>query len=359
MKEQQSRIYYFDIMKAFAILAVVITHVAGSSWYHIVDMENVAANGFDKAGFVVSSIWLGLAKCGVPIFLMTSGALLLQKSYSIKQIYKRIGLLAVSLVIMLMTYEITVSLCDAESSQLSVINVLRNTMTDLLLGTGPTYSWYLYTLIGIYIILPILKVYVDAVNEQIYRYTLLIIWIVSSVIPFVMLIIPADISMSVQMLLMGTNTFSGFVGYFLLGYYLEKYDLRVPESMLAILGVLGIGIATYLVVMNPGTMEDYMRYYMPGVVIYGVAMYVLIRRLAQRLQDTKIYGVLSDLGTKTLGIYMLHMPVVMVLDKYIDLNNYCTVNLIWEVPAFSFAVLIITYIIVCIMRLIPGVQRVV
>lgn len=359
MKEQQSRIYYFDIMKAFAILAVVITHVAGSSWYHIVDMENVAANGFDKTGFVVSSIWLGLAKCGVPIFLMTSGALLLQRSYSIKQIYKRIGLLAVSLVIMLMVYEITVSLCDAGSSQLSVINVFRNTMTDLLLGTGPTYSWYLYTLIGIYIILPILKVYVDAVNETIYRYTLLIIWIVSSVIPFVMLIIPADISMSVQMLLMGTNTFSGFVGYFLLGYYLEKYDLRVPERILAILGVLGIGIIICLVVINPGIMEDYMRYYMPGVVIYGVAMYVLIRRLAQRFQDTKICGVLSDLGTKTLGIYMLHMPVVMMVDKYIDLNNYCTVNLIWEVPAFSFAVLIITYIIVCIMRRIPGVQRVV
>lgn len=357
MREQRSRIYYFDIMKAFAILAVVITHVAGSSWYAIVDMENVAANGFDKFGFIASTIWLGLAKCGVPIFLMTSGALLLQKSYSIKQIYKRIGLLAVSLVIMLMVYEMTMLLCDAGSSQLSVINVFRNTMTDLLLGTGPTYSWYLYTLIGIYIILPILKVYVDAVNETIYRYTLLIIWIVSSVIPFVMLIIPADISMSVQMLLMGTNTFSGFVGYFLLGYYLEKYDLRVPERFLAILGVLGIGIVICLVVINPGIMEDYMRYYMPGVVIYGVAMYVLIRRLAQRLQDTKARGILSDMGTKTLGIYMLHMPVVMILGYMgVAAEYYCEAI---SIPVIALIVLLFTYGIVSLLRLIPVINRLV
>ena len=60
MREQRSRIYYFDIMKAFAILAVVITHAVGNSWYHIVDMENVAANGFDKAGFVIDDYAYGI-----------------------------------------------------------------------------------------------------------------------------------------------------------------------------------------------------------------------------------------------------------------------------------------------------------
>jgi surface polysaccharide O-acyltransferase-like enzyme len=170
-----------------------------------------------------------------------------------------------------------------------------------------------------------------------------------------MLIIPADISMSVKMLLMGTNSFSGFVGYFLLGYYFEKYDVRISNVIMLPLGLAGIIIANAMVVINPAAMEDYMRYYMPTVMLYGVAIYLWIRKLAKGLQDNRIATLLGDVGARTLGIYMLHMPVIILLEKAgIVAEKYYE---LFSIPVLSLAVLLIAYGLTVILRRIPVIKH--
>ena len=72
------RIFYYDFLRAFAIFAVILCHVDGIIGYSFWNLK-VALPG----------LLTTIALTGVPIFLMLSGALLLNKEYSLKEFFKK------------------------------------------------------------------------------------------------------------------------------------------------------------------------------------------------------------------------------------------------------------------------------
>ena len=64
------RILYFDFLRIFATLAVMVLHVAAQNWYgtSVPSFEWQTFNFFDS-----------IVRWGVPIFVMISGALFLNK----------------------------------------------------------------------------------------------------------------------------------------------------------------------------------------------------------------------------------------------------------------------------------------
>ena len=341
------RIKYLDILKAIAILAVIVIHVAGESWYICLHEES-----FDLFKWQVLLVWLGLAKCGVPIFIMVSGALLLKKDYTVCDIVKRIMIIVGSIILMATVGEMTnIFLGNVQSD-----NPILDIASQVIHGTVPTYGWYLYTLIGFYLALPFFKAFVNGANEDQYRYTLILIFAFSSIIKFVQMF-DADNSMGdlVEMLDMGIGYLSGFMGYFLMGYYMENHRIRVPEWMIYVGGIIGIGVSIVISLGNPARMEDYISYPMPGVVIYSVSMYMIYKKLAHRLSEMPVGKFLADLGSKTLGIYMFHMSLIKVLEYYgVMAKNY---NVILSVPVMSLVILIVMYMIVSALKLIPGLRK--
>ena len=344
MKKEREKT--FDIMKCFAIFAVVVTHVSGDIWYGYLDGET-----FDINGFVQSSIWLGVAKYGVPVFLMISGALLLRKTYATKDVAKKATMTVGSLVFLLVVYYIVEAIVETRNFGI----VFQKVAKGLVMGTGPIYYWYLYVLFGIYLILPFLKVLVDGITRGQYIYLLCLIFLSTAALPLVLLVVPYDISTLIKMLEMGLQNMSGYVGYFLLGYYLEKYEEKNGKWFIYLMGMIGIYTAVYLGCHQAEFMEEYMSYTMPGVVMYGAMMYLLLRRSARFLANTKLASVLSSVGQKTLGIYIIHMPVLMVLYS-LGFNPGDMLPAV-SIPIASVIVLVISYILVSGMRLIPGVRR--
>ena len=74
------RIRYFDQLRAFAILAVVILHVSGQNFRNI---------DIHSGDWFAMNIWESMSRWGVPVFAMISGALFLNREISLKMIYGR------------------------------------------------------------------------------------------------------------------------------------------------------------------------------------------------------------------------------------------------------------------------------
>ena len=78
MNKVKERIFYFDEIRALAILLVLLVHT--SKWF--------AANQTPHTLFWTFPTYLGgIGNLGVQLFIMISGALLLGKDISIKKLY--------------------------------------------------------------------------------------------------------------------------------------------------------------------------------------------------------------------------------------------------------------------------------
>ena len=80
----KKRILSYDVIRIVAIFAVVMVHVV--SIY-------LRRAPVDSVEFITANVWGSLARIGVPMFVMLSGALLLneERSYSYKTMGKQIG----------------------------------------------------------------------------------------------------------------------------------------------------------------------------------------------------------------------------------------------------------------------------
>ncbi len=75
---QIDRTVYFDYLRVVAILAVVFLHVSDSNWY------TTDVNGLQWQTF---NFFNGITRWGVPVFVMISGSLFLNREVSLKRMY--------------------------------------------------------------------------------------------------------------------------------------------------------------------------------------------------------------------------------------------------------------------------------
>lgn len=80
------------------------------------------------------------------------------------------------------------------------------------------HLWFLYVIIAIYLILPVLKVYIAGASQKNLQYYLLLCFIVTSVFSYISKFHEITVDIKVE-------AATGYIGYFLLGYYLHRYGL--------------------------------------------------------------------------------------------------------------------------------------
>ena len=140
------RMMYLDILKIIACFFVIINHSSLSLFNY---------TGFTKTSVLIYSIAFSMCKTAVPIFIMVTGALILnKKEYTIKNSLKNLIRVLVPL-ILISLYLYT------KHNDLS-LEVIVKFIEDPLM----TLYWYLYMLLGLYLILPILNKMVKNLQKK-------------------------------------------------------------------------------------------------------------------------------------------------------------------------------------------------
>ena len=94
---------------------------------------------------------------------------------------------------------------------MSVLEVALSMMKTIYVDTTFLHLWFLYALIGIYLVVPVLRIYVSAASLQNLAY-FLVIWLIGNTgFEYVTKISGYETNYTIPVV-------TGFVGYFVLGY---------------------------------------------------------------------------------------------------------------------------------------------
>ena len=93
---------------------------------------------------------------------------------------------------------------------------------------GHGVLWFMYTLIGLYLLTPIISPWLAKASRRELEFYLLL-WAITLCYPLLQLIINIDTTVTGPL-----YYFTGYAGYFLLGHYLHKYPDALPLKHLAL-----------------------------------------------------------------------------------------------------------------------------
>jgi surface polysaccharide O-acyltransferase-like enzyme len=336
-----------DLIRFVAIVLVIVLHASVESFssMHLSFAQEVMY-------WWTSTIYNSVAMPCVPLFIMLSGAFLLQPSkvnepirVFLRKRFTRLGFAFAfwSVVYFAWSYFIN-------GLPLSLSSVVQG-----LLG-GPYYHmWFIYLIVGLYLITPMLRVIVARGERKIVRY-LIVLWFLGVVIvPFMQLITPYEFNN-------GIFVVGGWIGYYLLGYYLLKTKAR----LLGLYGLLVVGFVSTMIgawfLSFP--FNSVGRYYFffdsltINVVLASVALFLILNRYPVDWPGPKhpyVRRIIGAISANTLTIYLFHIIILESLQKgFFGFRISLTIiNPIVEVPIAAAFTLFISLGLVLIMKKVP------
>lgn len=336
------RLKWVDWLKALAIIGVIGIHCTS------ILLDN---------NFLFSFKWYQGVICGsifryaIVTFIMASGYLLLRKVQPITVIPKRLKRILIPFIFWLILYAIIkVAFKGVIGPTWNIFDLLTFIARGFLDPLGVSVQfWYIYMILGLYVLSPILSRWIQNAKLEEIEY-LLLIWAIISLVQFIGL---------KSLLLDYLRYFTGAIGYFVLGYYLTIKDnsylknpyfglkLFIIGSLITIIGTITlshiIGHQT-LFFIQLGDLT-------PGAFLQGVGLFIILYNMDYERIPPRINTYITKISKDSYGIYLVNILIVNVLNK-IGLLNFEAITIIM-VFIMVFAVLIISDILLDIMSKIP------
>ncbi|MGN0533986.1 MAG: acyltransferase [Eubacterium sp.] len=307
-----NRIYYLDALRVIACLAVVMIH--SSSQY--------VAKDFGSLNFWVANICDGLSRIGVPLFVMISGAVMLDENYgyTAKKLINHIKKMVVFFVFWSGIYCIIFQIID------KIINHKAIRISDIMgsFVRGHFHLWYVYLIIGLYLIVPLLRLWVKKENKKYVEYFIVLSVIFTFLVPqiisvcsnFTNILEPLSVIMENKLYL---EYVGGYTTYFLLGWYIHNYDVK-NKNVIYILGIISLIVTVFgtyaLSVANGKSLPLYDYLYL-NILLQAVTTFQFVKsRLIHIKRDNKFVNIISK---NSLGIYAIHIAVITALQKVTEM----------------------------------------
>ena len=301
------RLAYADLLRAMSAIAVIILHLAGSQ---------LAAVPVDSRSFTVLNLYDALVRWCVPIFLMLSGAFLLdpKKSERLSRLFFRMLRIFVALVFWAAVYALANHVATGGSLSLAGF---RQALWNAVLGSTHYHLWFLYTILGLYLVTPILRAFVRGASRSDFHYFFLLTFLLVSLLPLLLRLRPSQ-TISLYLNRLDIHLVLGYVGYYVAGYYLKTYTLsRLAEAIIYVLGVFG-GVATVCGTRALSLAQDSFNdllygYTTPNVVFMAVAVFVLFRYVLGISEERNRKQRMAGVARISFGIYLVHDLFIMLL----------------------------------------------
>lgn len=355
----KTHIVYFDILRVLSIFAVVVLHVAGDLFF------NNHPNSFS---WEMANMYNGLTRWSVPVFVMISGALFLnpKRNVSLPQIYsKNIFHLAFILVLWSLFY--TVLNFALNPSGRNPLNLIEG------LVLGEFHLWFLYMLLGLYILVPLLRPICE--KDILMRYFLILSFVFSFLPSFIFMVeiglnlafphpIFSESFKILKTLLEKKINFHfalGYTSYFVLGYYVYKNTLSpITRKILYVLGLAGC-IAPILFGQFISQKAIFIfDFYTESntslpILFTSLAIFVFAKQhwYSATPKLTKFFHYISK---RVLGIYLIHVAILNSFSHFFDPFHTHITPLI-SIPLVALIIFIISLLLTDILRRITFINK--
>ncbi len=301
----------YDILRIIAILGVIMIHVSG------IYVINYQPNAIQ---FTIGNILDSISRFGVPFFVLISGTFMLDndKELSINKLSKKILKLLIILIVWSAFYALIYNFHDFTNAFLY----------------GHYHLWYLYFIIGLYLITPILRKFVRKENISVIYY-FIILSLIFSYLPMTLdgLFSHSD-SISKFSNLFSLNFVSGLTSYYLAGWLIKSDFIRIQKYKTFLYFACIVSLILIILFTQCRTLTTFSAYnyfYHNSnilVFIYGVALFVACKNyFSKKIQNytDKTKNVIVKLSRLTFGVYLVHASIINLLTsivKHLSLNSF-------------------------------------
>jgi surface polysaccharide O-acyltransferase-like enzyme len=241
-----------------------------------------------------------VCKAAVPLFFMVSGATLLGKEETVKQLFrKRVLRILLVIVIFSMIQYLAEILMKGERSFDAGFFV-----THLVRGDVTEQYWFLYAYMAFLIALPVLRPLAAGLTDNVYRYLLLTALIWNYLPPLLKLVTGLQFSSSFSLFYTGQLIF-----YPLAGFYMARMaDSELNDRP----GVAGAVLAA---IIASGMIIEYVSHMLTGewglqeisVMPVTLLLFRILRILGSRINGHRSAFVIYFLGGLSFGIYLMEL----------------------------------------------------
>lgn len=288
---------WMDVARVVAMVLVVLDHA-------VIQAAVLARRDTTAAEWWVAEPLLAVSRLAVPIFIMVSGALLLDpaRSDSLRTFAQRrlarVGIPLLFWAIAYLTFR-----RDVLDQSLSGGQALR----DIASGDPHYHLYYLYIALGLYAITPFLRRLIATMEHRSIVILCGMAFLLGAVDQFLRTVLQVGSSN-------GITLFVDYVGFYLAGWLLRDVGRRQPAGRSAAAAVFALA----LVVLVTATLIDTGQgahwfypstYLSPAVIVASIALFLLLQRARPAGRRAKVARRLSDLS---LGTYLVH-PMILDL----------------------------------------------
>ena len=272
-----------DIIRIFAFIFIVFLHTLNRQF------------GVD--------IWMGgyaVISIGVNLFIMISGYLLLDKTEEAMVFFKKRILNILPLFLVFNIVYIYVG-------KIPIMPVLKGKTISA------SHFWYIYMILGLYLLTPWLqKVLKYAEKETLF---VVFLWFLCNILnPYLRYFNLAEIPFS-------NFPLTGFIGYYILGYFVKKYDNKVKRaSFILIIVIYALGFllsflsTKYVLAVTGKRVSDFFDKNSLGTFIMTLSFFVFWCKFNFSKRD-RIIKIVAD---STYFAFLVHLIVLNFVIKISD-----------------------------------------
>lgn len=330
-----------EYIRAIACVGVVAIHVCKSA--HDIYTEMSPWIMFLCMFFVNNLRWC------VPVFLMITGALLLDpaKEIDLPKVGRYIWRIAVVLIVFGTCFSMMELIFEKRCFAVSMI---PRAIINMLSGKAWDHLWYLYTLIMLYCFLPMMRAIVSAMKTTMLIFTCAMIVLFSSGLPTLQAV-GGEVGWPKDVITI-------YMFYMLVGYILKNRLMEIKKGVLtagillstAFLG----GVAFFSEVRGQAIDTAVVSHASLAVIVQSICIFSLMIHVRE-LKNKRIERVVLSVASASFGIYVLHMVYINIFYKLFHLSpaKY-TVAILLLVFALTFA---LTYGTVLLIKKVPIVKK--
>lgn len=281
----KQRDYKLDIIRVLACLMVVLMHSSSPNG----GLSGVACIGIGM-----------LTEPCIGLFFMVSGALLLPVKNSYKEFLRKRLKKIICPTLFFTIFYLVVSLCYKE---ITFAEFGRRILSIPFAPEGHGILWFMYTLTGLYLIAPIISPFIEKAGKREMQF-ILVLWLITMCWPLLEILLDVSTDNTSMLFL-----FSGYTGYFVLGYYLRRYPIHL--KFYTIILMIAIPFGTCLMTKLLCKDVDFYKYFW-YLSVLCVMLCVAWWQIIMQYIDTnkvgiKVKSLLVGFSNCSFGIYLLHI----------------------------------------------------
>lgn len=313
MEQKKIRYEWMDLARTLAIVSVVLCHAAESSCkqfntYVLTEMT------FSSRMFLFTCFTIGRT-LGVPVFLMITGYLLLDREYSSRDyavfLKKRCLHLLICTWVWYAIYD--VFFVFYMHVPLTPVQIAGDFLFIRPFTAG--HAWYMPMILGMYLLLPLVANALHTIDTKLLTIPVIIYAAYAFGYPTLNMLAQFLFGKGLELRFNLGFSGGGYGIFIFLGYAIKKGAFRrIKIPLLAILAILSIVAAGYVQCLAFTKGHAYkLRYDFPTVLIGSLAY----TELLSRISHVRFANVFRFLACHAFGVYLSHLLFVRLFENYI------------------------------------------